>query len=120
MLSTHGYLGHLGGLFLSGFPANILYAFSSPHYHAACPAHLILRDLTILIIPGEEHKLWSSSLRSFLYASITPSLLSRHSSQHSFLRHPPFVFLSYCQRPSFTPIQNYRQNYNLYIKFLHF
>jgi hypothetical protein len=44
----------------SGFPTNNLYTlrFSSPsHIHATYPAYLILLDLTILIILGQEYKL---------------------------------------------------------------
>jgi hypothetical protein len=44
------------GLFLSRFPTNKLYAFLFS-IRATCSAHLILIDLTILIIFGEECKL---------------------------------------------------------------
>jgi hypothetical protein len=61
-LSTHLRLGLPSGLFLSGFPTNILYAFLSP-IRATCLRHLILLDLIILIMFGEEYninynKLW--------------------------------------------------------------
>jgi hypothetical protein len=36
---------------------------------------------------------------------------SKYSPQHHILKHPQLPFLPQCQRPSFTPIQNNRQNY---------
>jgi hypothetical protein len=61
ILSTHLRLCLPSRLFSSGFPTNILVSPILP----TCPAHLILLDLIILIMYGEEYKLWSLSLCKF-------------------------------------------------------
>jgi hypothetical protein len=56
MLSIHLRLGLPSGLFPCGFPTSNLYTFLFSLIRATCPTHLILLDLIILIILGEEYK----------------------------------------------------------------
>jgi hypothetical protein len=65
ILSTHLRLRLPSGLLPSGFPINILYVFLLSPIRATCPTHLVLLGLIILIILGEEYKLWDLILWIF-------------------------------------------------------
>jgi hypothetical protein len=75
MLSYHLRLGLRSGFFPSWLPAKIFYAFLISPIRGTCPAHHSLLDLIMLIIFGEAHKLFSSSLYSLLQPLTTFSLL---------------------------------------------
>ena len=100
-------MGHLP----SGFRTKTLCTPLLSPIRATCPAHFILYFITRTIV-GEEYR----SLCSFLHSPGTSSLLGqKYSPQHPLLKQPQPTFLPLCERPSFTPIQNIRQNYILYI-----
>jgi hypothetical protein len=97
ILSTHLRLGLRGGLFRSRFP-QISYSHSpSTPSHATCPAHLILLDLIIQIIFGEEYKSRNSLLCCFLHPPITSSLFQPTCFQTPSVYVPPLM-------PSFAPM----------------
>ena len=92
---------------------NPLYTLPLPHkYHM--PSHLTLSNLITWIIFGEQYGSLSSSLCSFLHAPVTLPFLDPYIPlQLPILKQPQPTFLSQCEQPSFTPIQN-RQNYSFY------
>jgi hypothetical protein len=69
------FLGLPSGLFPSDFPVKILYMPLVSSIRATCTAHLILLDLATQKIFGEEYRSFTSSLCSFLYSTVTSSVL---------------------------------------------
>ena len=109
ILSTHLRLGLPSGLFPSGFPTKTLYTPSPQPYapHA--------QPISFFSILSPEHY-WARSKNHlapcYTISSIPPLPRPSYSPQHHVLKHPQLPFLPQCQRPSFTPIKNNRQNYS--------
>jgi hypothetical protein len=113
ILSTHLRLRVPSCLFPSGFPTNILYAFlsTSQSCYIPCPSHPPLLD--------HSNYTWRRlQVMKFLIMQFSPTsrhfiaLRSKYFPQHTLLKHPQSMFLPSRQRPSFTTIQNQRQNYS--------
>jgi hypothetical protein len=88
--------------------------YTSPlSIHTTCPTHLILLNLIARMIFGEEYRSLCSSLSSFLHSPVTLSLLDPNILlKHPILEQTQPTFLPQYERPSFTPMQSNRQNYN--------
>ena len=110
ILSSH--LGLPSGLFPPGFPTKTLVTPLVSPIRATCPAYRILPDFITRIILGEEYISLSSSLCSFLHSLVTSSLLGPNIPLNTLFSNTLNLrtFLPQCEWPSFTPIQNNRQD----------
>jgi len=110
---SHLRLGLPTGLFPSGFPIKPLYTSLLSPICATCPAHLIILDFITRKILGKEYRSLNSSLCSFIHPPVTSFLLDPNILlKPPILKHPQPKFVPHCERPSFTSIQNSRQNYS--------
>ena len=74
LITSHLCLDLTSSHFPSDFPMKTSYAFLYSSIRATCPAHLVLPQLSVLTIFGEEYRQRSSSLCNFLQ----PSAISCH------------------------------------------
>jgi hypothetical protein len=86
-------LGLPSGLFLSGIPIEILYTFLISPVCCLSGAVLIFPNLIVLMIFGEEYKLWSSSLCSILHYLLTSCLLGPNILLSSLFSYPVCNFV---------------------------
>ena len=98
---------------------NSLYASPLPHtYYMPRPSHSSRFD-------HPNNIGWGVQFVNLLIMQLSPlpyylvPLRPKYSPQHPIFKHPQPTFLPQCERPSFTPIQNNRQNYSsVYLTFV--
>ena len=110
ILSTHLSVGLPSGVIPSGFPSKTLYT-SSPHPYAP---HTQPISFFSILSPAQYWVRSTNHLAPHYAVSSIPGYLVpprfKYFPQHHVLKHPQLPFLPQCQRPSFTHIQNNRQN----------
>ena len=82
ILSSHLCLGLPNGLFPSGFPTKTQHTSLLSAKCATWPAHLILLEFITRTIFGEQYRLVSSSLFSFLHSPVALSPLASNTLKH--------------------------------------
>ena len=112
LLFTHLRLGLPSGSFP---PVSIPRPYTHPSPHPYAPHAQPISFFSIL----SPAQYWVKSTNHLAprYAISSIPLLprpprSKYSPQHHVLKHPQLPFLPHCQRPSFTLIQDNRQNYS--------
>ena len=118
ILYSYLCLGLPSGLFSSGFPTKTLYSPPLSPICATFPTHLILLKLITQKIVGEGYKSLILPLCSFLHSPVTLSLWGSNILLNTLFSNTLSLSSSLNVRPSFTPIQNNRQNYSpVYLNF---
>ena len=112
ILSSHLNLGLPRGLFRSGSRIKTLYTplLSLPHKcYMPRQSHSWVYHPHIIGWGLQIHQLLIMQFPPLTCYLIPPG--PKYSPQHPILKHPQPAFLPQCQWPSFTPMQNNRQNY---------